>query len=67
MMMDHETILKRKAELTAQREQLIGNVNALAGAIQDCDFWLEQLAGEGQPSPSPIEGSEDGDDGSQCS
>lgn len=50
--MDIESITKRKAELVAQREQLVGNVNALTGAIQDCDYWLEQSAEEGD-NPSP--------------
>ena len=32
----------RITELQQQKDQAIANVNALAGAIQDCQFWLEQ-------------------------
>ena len=38
--MDTTTILARIADLKQQRETAIANVNALSGAIQDCEFWL---------------------------
>jgi hypothetical protein len=44
--MTKEQIEQRKAELLATREQLQANLNAVAGAIQDCDYWLAQLAAE---------------------
>ena len=39
-MITKEQIEQRKAELMA-------DYHALAGAIQDCDYWLEQLESEG--------------------
>ena len=41
--MTEEAIAKRKADLAAQAEQLRANLNAIDGALQDCDYWLEQL------------------------
>lgn len=35
---------KRLAELSDQRDQKIADANALTGAIQDCQHWLEVLA-----------------------
>jgi hypothetical protein len=29
--------------LEKDREQLIANVNAINGALQDCEFWLAEL------------------------
>ena len=40
--MNKEDIGKRKAELLAQAEQAKAQYQALIGAIQDCDYWLEQ-------------------------
>lgn len=44
-------IEKRKAELAVQFQTAIVNrdqnqrlVDALSGAVQDCDFWLAELA-----------------------
>ena len=42
--MTKEAIQRRKAELITNREQVMGQANALTGAIQDCDYWLAQLA-----------------------
>ena len=41
--MDTTTILARIADLKQQRETAISNVNALSGAIQDCEFWLGRV------------------------
>lgn len=41
--MDEKTIEKRKAELSAQAEQVKVQYQALVGAIQDCNYWLEQI------------------------
>ena len=43
-MLDRETIEKRKAELTRTKQAMIQNVAACDGAIQDCDYWLAELA-----------------------
>ena len=41
--MTKEALLQRKAELEAARQQHMANANAAAGAIQDCEYWIEQL------------------------
>ena len=41
--MTKEQILARIEELKAQAEQLKANLNAVGGAIQDCEYWLEQI------------------------
>jgi len=38
-----EMVLERLAKLKAEREQLIANLNAYNGAIQDCEYWLSVL------------------------
>ena len=38
-----EDIEKRKAELESNRAQLLANLNAVDGALQDCDYWLNKL------------------------
>jgi len=43
MPLTKDAVLKRKADLEAQRTQLISNVNAISGAIQDCDYWAELI------------------------
>jgi len=35
-----EKIEQRLAKLKAEREQLLANLNAYNGAIQDCEYWL---------------------------
>lgn len=44
--MTEELIKARIAELMAQAEQMRANLNALSGAIQDCEYWLEQVKKE---------------------
>ncbi len=41
--MTEEMLRKRIADLQAQREQLLANLNAMQGAIIDCEFWLSEL------------------------
>jgi len=41
--MTKEEIQRRKGELIDNREKVMGQANALTGAIQDCDYWLAQL------------------------
>lgn len=52
-MIDRAAIEKRLAELREQQEQVIAQANALAGAIQDCEYWLTLLA-EGEPDADPV-------------
>lgn len=49
-MITREAIEARLAALTAQRDQLIANVGAFNGAIQDCEHWLGVLDTEDQPT-----------------
>ena len=42
--MNEKTIKERIAKLEAQRTQMISNVHAIEGAIQDCKFWLEEIS-----------------------
>ena len=42
--MNEKTIKERIAKLEAQRAQMISNVHAIEGAIQDCKFWLEEIS-----------------------
>lgn len=42
--MNEKTIKERIANLEAQRNQMSANLNAIGGAIQDCQFWLEQIS-----------------------
>lgn len=39
-------------QILERRNALMADYNAIAGAIQDCDYWLEQLD-EGESSDSP--------------
>lgn len=43
-MITRAAIEDRLTTLRVQQENLIADVNALAGAIQDCEYWLTQLA-----------------------
>jgi len=47
-MLTKEMIEQRLAKLKAEREQLIANLNAYNGAIQDCEYWLSVLDKEGE-------------------
>lgn len=38
-----ELLEARKIELQKQHAQLVANANAVSGAMQDCDFWIQQL------------------------
>jgi len=48
--MNKETLLERKKQLEKdivasenQRLQIVANINALGGAIQEVEFWLSKL------------------------
>jgi hypothetical protein len=42
--MDEKTIKERITALEGQRAQMISNVHAIEGAIQDCKHWLEKIS-----------------------
>jgi hypothetical protein len=41
--MNIESVKSRIAFLTAQAKQLELNLHAIGGAIQDCQYWLNEL------------------------
>jgi prefoldin subunit 5 len=41
--MTEEQIKQRIEMLKAQLEQLKANSNAILGALQDCEYWLQQI------------------------
>ena len=44
--MDEGTVKARIAELEGRKRQLEADYNAILGAIQDCQWWLEKLKKE---------------------
>jgi len=42
-----EMVEQRLAQLKAERDQLVANLNAYNGAIQDCEYWLSLLKEDG--------------------
>ena len=53
--MTKDLVQKRKQELEQQRVQTIATLNAIEGAVQDCDYWLKQLEPPPTISDSPKE------------
>ena len=45
-------IQERRASLQAEFERLRSHLEALSGAIQDCDYWLT-VVDEASASPTP--------------
>ena len=41
--MSLEAFKKRLKELEVAKDQGIANVNAIAGAIQECQFWISTM------------------------
>lgn len=54
--MNKEAIEARIKTLTAEKENSAQMVLLLDGAIQDCEFWLQQIEGAAQAAPSPADG-----------
>jgi len=42
-MIEREQIEARLAQLRSDKTELVANVHAINGAIQDCEYWLAQL------------------------
>jgi len=51
--MTREDVEARIVELQKLHDQAVANMNALRGAIQDCEFWLSRLNAEPEVAPSP--------------
>lgn len=45
-MITKEEILKRIEMLEQDKEKLLSNYNAVLGAIQDCNYWIQKLTEE---------------------
>ena len=43
----------RLAQLRQQRQEMEDQMNALIGAIQDCEFWFAQASHPDPPPPAP--------------
>jgi hypothetical protein len=57
-MITTEALEARIVGLTQERERLMGQINAYAGAIEDCQYWLSLLT-DGPNTDSPEERKED--------
>ena len=57
MMITEEALTARITQLEQERQDTLSQYQALHGAIQDCQFWLEQLRAEApdQQSDEPDE------------
>ena len=47
--MNEATLKARIETLTAQARQMEQNLQAIGGAIQDCQYWLTQLEAKDAP------------------
>ena len=45
--MTEQDLNERLQSLDAQRRQAEANLNAIAGALQECQYWLNQLTDKG--------------------
>jgi hypothetical protein len=45
-MITRQQIEERKAQLAQELQKARDSINAIDGAMQDCDFWLSQLPEE---------------------
>ena len=41
--MDKELVQQRLQQLKTEREQMVANIHAYDGGIQDCEYWLSVL------------------------
>ena len=52
IMKDFETLTKEVEATENKIKQMRNNLNALAGAAQQCDLFLKQIDEKGNPMPS---------------
>jgi len=43
-MMTPETIHQRLELLRAERDRMVADLNAIDGAIQDCEYWFNEVS-----------------------
>ena len=48
--MNKDKLLARKAEMEKTKEQLVGQLNAVAGILQELDYWLAELDKDEKPA-----------------
>ena len=60
-MINREQIEARLAQLRSDKVELVANVHAINGALQDCEYWLTQLEETATISEGgePVEGTDD--------
>lgn len=46
--MNQEDLQNRIIELQKQKEILLRNLDALDGAIQDCEYWIRKINEQGE-------------------
>lgn len=51
--MTREQILKRIEALEEQRRNRIADIHAIEGAVQDCQYWLEQIEKNAEKEQNP--------------
>ena len=47
-----QQVLNTCHQLAIQRQQMLDNANAFNGAIQECEFWLNAIAGSPAEAPA---------------
>ena len=52
--MTEQSLKKRLLELDAQRKQMEANLNAIAGAMQECQYWLNAIPTANSPVEEEI-------------
>ena len=53
--MDKAAIEQRLTGLIAARDEMLAQLNAQLGAIEDCKWWLEQVGESDSPTSTPEE------------
>jgi hypothetical protein len=48
-MMTKDKLAARRAEMEKTKEQLVGQLNAVAGILQELDYWLAELEKDEKP------------------
>ena len=48
--MTKDKLLARKAEMEKTKEQLVGQLNAVAGILQELDYWLAEFDKDEKPT-----------------
>lgn len=52
-MVTKEVLQARIEELRVQHDQFLAQANACAGAMADCQYWIDRMAAEAAVPPAP--------------